>query len=195
MKIFFTLLLVLLFLLPADVQAHTLETDGSIGAILHVDPNDEPIANSQATFLFEFKDKTNKFRAEDCDCTFEVVQNGKKIYSAPLFKTDNKPNVFSASAAYTFPKRDIYTVAVIGKSRNNNSFTPFALSWDFRIDQDASPSSGEKKTAKSFISPAVLGGSILLICIAVYFMVRKRSLKKEIKRGGDHHEKHYHKRY
>ncbi len=196
MKIFLISLLVLLFLYPADVQAHFLATDGSIGAILHVDPNDDPIANSQATFFFEFKDKDNKFKPENCNCTFEVDQNGKKIYSKPLLQEGNKPSLYNTSISYTFPKRDIYTIRIIGKPLTHATFSPFTLSWDFRIDKEVT---SQQEKSQSFFSTHTIHIvliSSLVICFVIYLISGKRRIpKKRTKRGGEKNEEDFTKRY
>lgn len=50
--------LLLVFALPQTASAHVLQTDGSIGAVLHVDPDDNPIIGEKATFFFDLKDVT-----------------------------------------------------------------------------------------------------------------------------------------
>src|SRR5882672_6466726 len=68
-------IILVLFFVATPVEAHFLASDRNIGAVLHVDPNDQPIAGSQTSFFFEFKDKQNKFKAENCDCTFAIDEN------------------------------------------------------------------------------------------------------------------------
>ena len=105
MKIFFLLLVIVFISLKSvsPVYAHFLATDRNIGAILHVDPNDQPVAGSQASFFFQFLDKQNKFDPQHCDCTFEINENGKTVYSQSLFKSNSNPSLSNASAFYTFP--------------------------------------------------------------------------------------------
>jgi hypothetical protein len=196
-KIFLLLPILLLSLAVSPAEAHFLDTDGSIGAVLHIDPNDTPTANSQATFFFEFKDKDNLFQIENCDCIFEVEQNGKTIYSQPLSRISTKSNEANASISYTFPKRDIYTVRIIGKPLTANDFSPFSLSWELRIDKEASPQQQTQPKASLFSSssiPIVLI-SVLIIGIFTYFVSGKHPSKKNTKKGGDQDEENHYKRY
>lgn len=124
----------LCFLAPATpVFAHFLKTDGSIGAVLHIDPDDDPIAGSQSGFFFEFKDKANKFSPDKCDCTFLIIEDGKQIFSQPLFANNASPSLTSASVFYTFPERNVYQIKVVGKPQTPGAFQPFTLVYDVRV--------------------------------------------------------------
>jgi hypothetical protein len=171
----------------APVQAHFLAADGNIGAVLHVDPNDEPIAGSLASFFFEFKDKENKFKPENCDCSFEIDENGKNIYSQPLYQNNNNPSLTNASVFYTFPQRDVYQVKVIGKPLTPNAFQSFTLKWNFRVDQQASSETGSTQGSSNFFSAhlvQIILIGIIIIAFLVYFISNLRKSKNLKKRGG-----------
>ena len=121
--------------MPQYIFAHELATDKTIGAILHVDPDDDPIVGQQAGFFFEFKDKKGRFDPQNCDCVFSVSENGKEVYSQALFQNTDKPSLSNASVFYTFPTRDVYEVKVMGKPINGSSFQAFILSWDWRVSR------------------------------------------------------------
>ncbi len=116
-----------------DSYAHILKTDGAIGAVLHIDPEDDPIAGSQSGFFFEFKDKEGKFEAKNCDCTFSIIEDSKQIFSQPLFETNPNPSLTSASVFYTFPERNVYQAKVVGKPQTPGAFQPFTLVYDVRV--------------------------------------------------------------
>src|SRR5437667_6752587 len=102
----------ILLVFPKSVFAHFLAFDHTIGAVLHIDPNDDPIAGEQTSFFFEFKDKENKFTPQNCDCTFLIVKNGQTIYSQPLFANNQNPRLTNASVLYTLPQKDVYEIKV-----------------------------------------------------------------------------------
>jgi hypothetical protein len=182
-----TLLILTLSLKPTLAQAHLLESDHDIGAVLHVDPNDNPIAGSQASFFFEFKDKTNNFTPATCECTFLVLENGKTIYSQPLFQNTDKPSLTNASVFYTFPKKDVYQIKVTGKPETPGAFQPFTLTWSFRVDESATKASSKSNflaTHLIHIVTAVIGIALL---IWLFFRQEIQSKKKNTKKGGDKH--------
>jgi len=123
-------------ILSTPVYAHILKTDGSIGAVLHIDPEDDPIAGQQAGFFFEFKDTKNQFQPQKCNCVFSVLENGAQIYTQPLFQNNLKPSLTSASVFYTFSGKDVYQVRVVGAPTVTNGFQPFTLIYDIRVSRE-----------------------------------------------------------
>lgn len=127
------LLMVLVFLTLAvntaplaPVYAHVLKTDGSIGIIMHIDPGDDPVANSQSILFFNIKDERGKFDLNKCSCQVNILKGGKNIFSTSLSQT----------VPYTFPGRDVYQVNVVGTPLNQGDFQPFNINFDVRVDKD-----------------------------------------------------------
>ena len=175
-----------LFLFSTKAQAHFLQTDGSIGAVLHVSPNDEPVVNEQANFFFEFNDKDNKFKADNCTCTISIIEAGKQIASQSLFQNNTNPGLTNASFSFTFPERDLYEVKVTGQPLTPNAFQPFTLSWNFRLDREVN---GISTTAQpSFFATHMTVFIILGIFIFTsffYIVTRITSKKAQHKKGGE----------
>lgn len=117
-------------------SAHILKTDNNIGAVLHIDPADEPIAGLPATFFFEFKDKQSKFQPAACNCQFSISENGQSIYSQPLFQSSSTPTLTNALVTYTFPKADSYKITVVGQPTQPAAFQSFSLVYDVRVSSD-----------------------------------------------------------
>ena len=70
----FILFIVLSSLFPSITQAHILITDEGIGAVVHINPDDDPIVDSLTSFFFEFKDQKNKFQPKLCDCRVVILE-------------------------------------------------------------------------------------------------------------------------
>jgi hypothetical protein len=175
-KIFFSfwLLLASFWLFTPKAFAHILVTDRNIGAVLHIDPEDDPIVKQQAGFFFEFKDRDNKFKPQNCDCTFKVLQANKEIYSTPLFGNNDKPSLDNASVFYTFPEKNVYKIQVIGKP-TDNSFTPFTLSYDIRVEREAGQStSSSQNWFVSHILHFIVGGIIVMFIIISFSGKKKK---------------------
>lgn len=164
------------FISIAPARAHVLKSDGSVGAILHVSPDDDPIAGVSTDFFFELKDKEGKFTPENCDCSAIVFQNGKEIYSQPLFQNTAKPSLDDASFSYVLPQKDIYSVQIVGKPLSNGSFQPFALAWDIRVARDGAPDAPAQNTSNTVIPlVALLAGVIVVVGI---ILGRKKKKKR-----------------
>jgi hypothetical protein len=135
-------------ILAQPVEAHVLKTDGSIGAVLHVDPDDNPIAGKLATFFFEIKDRQRKFQQQDCNCTVTITENGKQLLSQQLDNanlvqptgTSVDPTLNSPLFTFTFPEKAVYLLVLHGVPTIGGSFQPFTLTYDIRVATQASAS-------------------------------------------------------
>jgi len=174
-KTFYFLLVFLTFTFcllpfPSSLSAHILKTSGSIGAVVHIDPEDDPIAGEPSNFYFEFKDKKNTFKPQNCTCIVSILEAGKEIYTQSLFQNSTSPSLTSASFSFTFPKRDIYTVKVIG-TPTDASFESFTLVYDIRVERISNPNQ-QTKTSNNFFSfhsihflGAIVAGLFLIFAI------------------------------
>lgn len=173
-------------LTPRTVSAHVLKTDGSIGAVIHVSPDDDPVARTSTDFFFDIKDKSSKFSPDTCDCKAAIIQGGKEIYSAPLFQNSNGPSLDSASFSFTFPEKDVYKVQISGKPTTPNAFQPFTLSWDLRVAKEANAATGNQQTTSSsngFVGwvlshiPHIIGAGLIIIFV-IFALITQSATKK-----------------
>lgn len=169
------LIIVMILAKPNHVSAHMLATNGSIGGILHMNPEDDPIIGQQARLFFEFKDRNGKFDPKNCSCTFAIVENGKEIYSQDLFQNSTNPSLDNASIVYTFPEKNVYTIKVSGKPYSNNSFSPFTLSWEIRVTREASQSNTQNSGTKTMLLIGIASIiSIFVVGIIAFIFRRKK---------------------
>jgi hypothetical protein len=182
MKKIFVLLLILFLCIqtPQSVFAHVLKIDGSIGAILHINPEDEPVAGKQSDFFFEFKDKTGKFTPEKCDCSFIVLQNGKTLVTESLFQTNAKPDLQNAIVSFTFPEKDIYIVRVTGKPLSAGTFQAFTLDYTIRVDKGV----GEQPKPNAILDNWFVAHMphILILIVLVAFIAKSGLQERKIKK-------------
>ena len=129
--------LVLLF--PIGAHAHILSTDGEVGAVMHIDPDDDPVAGIESVFYFQLKDKSDTFDFSQCECVFSVIQNGKEIASEPI--VDGGEDGLTLHVSYTFPVRDVYTLKVLGRPTTQGAFNSFELSYDIRVERQSNQTS------------------------------------------------------
>ncbi len=160
-------ILIVLFILYSFLQftkpafAHVLQTDGSIGAVLHVDPEDDPIVGEQSSFFFSIKDKQNKFSFANCSCTVTVKENGTIM---------SQTTISDQTFLYTFPRKGVYQVTLTGKS-NNKSFQSFSLTYDIRVARETKNQSVNTNTT-THMPHLFVGGMILLFGIVVLIIKR-----------------------
>ncbi len=127
-KLLITIFTAAYFFFPSLALAHTLQTSGSVGAIIHIDPEDDPIIGKPASIYFDLKDTSNKFSIENCTCFLTISLGNSQKLNVPLEHSGNQ---------FTFPERGLYTITLSGSPKDTSSFSPFTLSWDFRITKDS----------------------------------------------------------
>lgn len=133
-KIYFCLAFVFIAITVSPAaQAHVLKFDNGIGAVLHMDPQDDPVAGELTRFYFEFSDKTGTFDAQTCDCSVEVSRNNVTLEKLAV-RTDSRE---ALAAQFTFPLRGAYQITVSGSPKNSGAFPSFTLSYVVRVNKGA----------------------------------------------------------
>jgi hypothetical protein len=145
-------------------SAHVLKTDGDIGAIMHIDPDDNPVSGTPTTYNLAFKDTQGRFNLGDCGCTVSVVQNSIKLAQSPLDAVDS----LDSSNIYTFPNPGVYTLVVSGAPKSTNSFQPFTLNYLIRVLSPSGSGSVQPFPITLWIGFGLL---ITLLIIASYRIV------------------------
>lgn len=125
--------LLLLFFLatPALVSAHFLAMSGDIGAVLHTNPDDDPIAGLPTVFYIDIKQRSSAFDLANCDCSVILSQGNTSLYSQALTLP---------SFTYTLPAKGVYGFDLKGSPIKGALFKPFTLHWDIRADRTSSVS-------------------------------------------------------
>lgn len=155
------ILILSIICLPAVVSAHVLKIDGDIGAVLHINPDDNPVSGQPTDYVLYFEDYTGRFDLSACRCRVSVGKDGRTLASRPLsgasgLTSDNK---------FTFPGPGAYDLRISGQPERAGSFQPFALDYTVRV-------TGGGHSTQPF--PVLLGIGmalgIALILLAAYAM-------------------------
>ncbi len=162
----------LLLGIPQIASAHVLKTSGTVGAVIHIDPADDPIVGQPSTLFFEFKDKLNKFRVQECDCQVVISRAGQELTRQPLVPSPEADSTQS-TYPYIFPEKGIYTIKVEGRSPSQ-SFEPFQLSYELRVSRIGQ---AQKRPIPRH-SVHIIGVGIILIYTAFLLIKEKRKAKK-----------------
>ena len=159
-----------LFLVAQPADAHILKTDGDIGAVIHVDPDDDPIAGQQSNLFFEFKDKSGKLAIQDCTCTATILESGKKLTVIPL--NPDPSDRLSGTFSYTFPEKNVYTIGISGVPTAGNSFQPFTLTYDIRVARENEPKAENQSSILTTHIPQLI--ALVVVAGFVGFSLLKR---------------------
>jgi hypothetical protein len=125
-----SILLAASLLVVSPVSAHELQTDGTMSAILHVTPDDNPQSGRPTPYLLEFSDTANQFALSNCDCSVAIQANGKTISTTQLTVSSD----LESKDIYMFPRPADYTLVVTGQPKQGGAFQPFALKFQVHVE-------------------------------------------------------------
>jgi hypothetical protein len=134
MKYAFALLSVLA-LTTIPVFAHDLEKDKNIGALFHIEPDDQPKAGVPVEGWFEIRKKGgNSLTTQDCFCLVKVYSGKPKPTAKPIgeYTLSGGDRVM---AKLMFPSPGPYTVRLVGSPKKGSKvpFAPFQINWPVRV--------------------------------------------------------------
>lgn len=160
-------------LLPtAPASSHTLERNDSIGAVLHINPDDDPVAGENTSIFFDVKDQSGKFAASKCVCSFSVNENGRQIEDKQINGT---------TAEYSFPRRAVYIISINGQPRQTGDFQPFTLSYTVRVDKGANATTNQRPLVPTIIFAIVAlatVGAVIVLALKKSQSAKKTSQTK-----------------
>lgn len=159
----FTAVVLAVSLLGGSASAHVLKTDGSIGAVLHIEPDDNPTTGQPTTYVLSFSDDNGTLDISKCDCLVNIQENGKTIASHPIQVTDPTDSIDK----YTFQKPDVYTLQFTGKPTTAGLFQPFTLNYLVRVTGSGGSNGTQPFPVLIWVG---MGMGIGLILLAAYAM-------------------------
>lgn len=180
---FITLLIISLFH-HTPVSAHVLLTSGTIGATVHIEPEDDPYVGKPSNFYFEFKDKQNKFKPTDCECKISITKDGTEIYSYDLFSNTSANDINSPVFQFTFPEKAVYNLKITGTPKSANSFNPFEINHTVRVSREATNNSTTDSNTNNNSSPHFfhyLAAALALIVFTVILILDRKGKGKKNK--------------
>ncbi len=141
--------------LSGTASAHVLKVDGNISAVLHINPDDNPISGTPTAYALYFNDDTGRFSLSECNCTV-TVKNGSQTVAAHSLRDTSR---LQSNNTFTFPKPGAYILTIQGKPKKSDAFQPFEIIYLERV-----ASRQNSITTQTF--PPILGiGLGLGICL------------------------------
>ncbi len=161
-----------LLLAPNYASAHILEENNGVSAILHIPPDDNPIAAQKTTLSFEIKQTGGGLSVKNCDCTVSIKHDGKLIVTSAV--TASSSNDGAGEATVTFPEVGAYDISLIGHAKDA-SFQDFTLHYVERVATTAA--SSRNSMPRDYTTLIIVGstGFILLIMTSYAFYRRHKS--------------------
>ncbi|MEE3715655.1 hypothetical protein V2H45_02725 [Tumidithrix elongata RA019] len=127
-----------LSVLPTKVYAHEVEVSGDVGGLIHLEPNDNPVAGKPTQVWIALTKRGGEIiPLEQCDCILEVRTKPFRLSSVPIFPT-LKPTSAERyrgipGAEVIFPHIGRYELQLSGKPKAGADFSPFVLNFEVTV--------------------------------------------------------------
>lgn len=124
--------------LTLPVLAHQVQVSERVGATLHIEPSDNPVAGEPARVWFALTRRGGEIITLDqCDCSLEIVALplNEVIATPELEAIEAERYVGIPAANVTFPSRGLYQLELIGVPREPEMFEAFTLTFDVVVSR------------------------------------------------------------
>lgn len=118
----------------AAASAHVLKTDGTVGAVLHISPDDDPISGKPNDYIVSFQDTQGHFRLDHCLCSIEFLKDDRSIKKLDV--TAVSP--LTSKDTFAFSDPGVYTVRVSGSPKQVDDFPALTLNYVVRVSSNGS---------------------------------------------------------
>lgn len=136
MKLVFSFFIFVFLTISIPAHAHETKFDGSLGVLLHMEPQDSPVIKETAKLFFYFEDAKKEFSLSDCNCVVTIELEGKTIFSQKLTNQEKTYGSNVSSIEFSFPKKAIYKILLTGASLKN-AFKQFHIEYNARVERES----------------------------------------------------------
>jgi xanthine/uracil/vitamin C permease (AzgA family) len=167
-----SLAMLVVFMTPTIASAHVLVMDESksAGAILHITPDDDPIAGQSATLYFDMQGK----RAADTRVTLAIKDDYGAASQVSIEPGEAKGSLITAS--YIFPKQGVYTITFTVR-QDDRTYT-FAQSQ--RVARGVSGSALDRPTY-AWAEALTAGCGVGLAVLVIVAFNRRKTIARQSK--------------
>jgi hypothetical protein len=160
----------------AKVLAHSLEQDGPITAVLHIAPDDDPVAGVPTNMFLDFTSTDPDFSLDSYTVTV-TLQGVSTSSAAPTTSISKSSDTNSGSAQVVFPQAGTYKVIVRGTpiSTPSSHSKTFSMTFNVRAERQGGGGLGNITSTTSFDALLVFVASFGLLIIVA---------RQQIARGG-----------
>jgi len=156
-------------------MAHILEESNGISAILHIPPDDKPVANEKTKLYFDLQSKDIRFKVEDCNCRVTISSNDKVIESSQQLKPRSTSDA-AGEVTVTFPKVGVYDISLEGSSKNK-AYSDFSLNYVERVTTTTEHNSSATKYLPTIL--ILVSTVVILFVMAGYAIISKNRKNQE----------------
>ncbi len=154
---------------PGKVKAHEVASDGTMEAILHLDPSDEgPLAGQVQTITVYYNDQNQRFNTAKCSCQISIFNRGQKIASLKTLAL----SASSSQAYYAFTEPGSYQVKVSGKPSAGSNISTFNIS--FPVSVEVVPSEKSSANNSTIYLSITATAAFLILSLGSVYLLSKR---------------------
>lgn len=143
--------------------AHNIQTDGTVGATFHIEPDHNPRAGEPTTAWFALTQAGGEaIPLAQCDCRLAVYDRATEpdtpVLTPPLEAIAAEQYRDIPGAEIVFPQAGIYELEISGSPKAEADFEPFALTYSVTVSPGkaaATPAAVPAETAPTAIDDTV----------------------------------------
>lgn len=158
---------------PGVASAHVLKEDNGISALLHIEPDDNPVAGQPTVLKLDFGDRNDAFNLVHCRCQLQLAVNEDQVIKTVTLAPGPNGGTLDTTATVTFPKIDKYDVILKGQA-TDGSFPDFHLDYDVAVDTASTVNKGVSGSDVLLLSGAALIAFVPLIFLGLKYGSRAK---------------------
>ncbi len=143
-----------------SAMAHVQATSNGISAVMHILPDDNPVAAKQTLVQFTFGGSTGDLDTAKCDCTLQVRQASETVSTYQLKPLEGSKTVVTSQLS--FPKEGVYDLVVAG-----NAAKQFSIQFVVRVDAAGGTANVAGGVDVIFVSVATL----VIVAVLGYYAI------------------------
>jgi hypothetical protein len=160
----------------APTQAHQSVTSNNLNVVIHISPDDQPIALQMSRITIEVTDPTNAFNFKNCDCVLMIKNKGTVIAELPLLGEGS-----SIETSFTFADSGEHILYLKGKPNSEivDQFSSFEHTFTIQVNpvEVTTPPNAQETLSESSQQPLLQLSIIvlsMLVILSVIISVKKR---------------------
>lgn len=168
---FFLLGLSIVFFAPTLAAAHVLQATDTFGAVIHIDPNDEPVSGLASSIFIDLKNKDDTFRVADCVCVVTISKGNELLQTTEItapFPQGVRVGDKAFTLPYTFPTEGEYKIKIAGIPKPGAPFSPFDFTFDAHVKKGSAVGNAVSSLGDHPVSYTLFGlalGSALSVAL------------------------------
>lgn len=150
--------------------AHVHERSGDISALIHISPDDKPVANDEAVIYLGIQDKNENIYVPNCSCTVSIKKDDEEVLKYKIVENSGDDStLYNAYVPLRFPSEGAYDIVLSGTVHNDDEHKEFSLNFATYVEEKQNSPDTEEVSQNSL--PIIIGGCILAAILLILFYI------------------------